>query len=169
MIQGASDVKYTYNYYLTVMKYQRLHSQVIFSSRFWTWMIVMLFSFMVSPALADELDYDKNFTVTQYKDHVHFSIMIMDGKNKDTWCRVGSIHAWSGSNQTGTHLHLMDVECDQGEDDSTNKEIFSRNVLEGTKAILTTLFTAIPSSSLPHGTNGATATTTTCERNVRTR
>lgn len=137
MIQGASDIKYTYNYYLTVMKYQRLHSQVISSSRFWTWMIVMLFSFMVSPALADELDYDKNFTVTQYKDHVHFSIMIMDGKNKDTWCRVGSIHAWSGSNQTGTHLHLMDVECDQGEDDSTNKEIFSRNVLEGTKAILT--------------------------------
>ena len=97
----------------------------------------MLFSFIVSPAMADELDKDKNFTVTQYNDHLHFSIMIMDGKNKDTWCRVGSIHAWSGANQTGTHLHLMDVECDQGEDDSTNKEIFSRNVLEGTKAILT--------------------------------
>lgn len=119
------------------MKTLRQLSQAFPSSRLWSWMMVVLFAFMASPALADELDNDKNFTVTQYKDHLHFKIMIMDGKNKDTWCRVGSIHAWSGANQTGTHLHLMDVECDQGEDDSTDKEIFSRNVLEGTKAFLT--------------------------------
>ena len=94
------------------MKTLRQLSQAFPSSRPWSWMMVVLFAFMASPALADELDNDKNFTVTQYKDHLHFKIMIMDGKNKDTWCRVGSIHAWSGANQTGTHLHLMDVECD---------------------------------------------------------
>ena len=99
--------------------------------------MVLLFSATATTAYADELDKDENFTVTQYKDHLHFKIMIMDGKNKDTWCRVGSIHAYTGPNHTGTHYQLLDVECDQGEDDSTNKEIFARNVLPASKAFLT--------------------------------
>ncbi|MBR5688533.1 MAG: hypothetical protein IKX36_11360 [Prevotella sp.] len=119
------------------MKNLRQFSQAFPTSRLWSWMMFILFAFMANPVLADELDDDKNFTVIQYKDHVHFKIMIMDGKNKDTWCRVGSIHAYSQDDRKGTHMQLMDVECDQGEDNSTNKEIFSRNVLEGTKAFLT--------------------------------
>lgn len=112
-------------------------------ARLLSWLMVLLFTGIAAPALADELDKDENFTVTQYKDHLHFKLMIMDGKNKDTWCRVGSIHAYSGPNKTGTHIHLMDVECDQGEDDSTDKEIFSRNVHEGTRAFLTNTPTGV--------------------------
>lgn len=106
-------------------------------ARLLSWLMVLLFTGIAAPALADELDKDEHYTVTVYNDHLHFKLMIMDGKGKDTWCRVGSIHAYSGPNKTGTHIHLMDVECDQGEDDSTDKEIFSRNVHEGTRAFLT--------------------------------
>ena len=102
----------------------------------WVWWLVMVLSMSVTPAFADKIKDDANFTVTEHNGYVTFEIMLMDGNWSDTWCRVGSVHAYSGSGGTGTDLHIMDVETNHDDDDRTNWEFFARNTTDGSIAFL---------------------------------
>ena len=107
------------------------------SIRFWSWLLVMVLSMSsASPAFADKIKDSSNFTVTEHNGYVTFEIMLMDGNWSDTWCRVGSVHAYSGSGGTGTDLQIMDVETDHDDDDRTNWEFFARNTTNGSIAYL---------------------------------
>ena len=106
--------------------------------KLWLWLAVLLLSVTAQVAHADRIKDDKYYKVTQYSDHVSLEILVADLDVGNTWCKWGSIRAYSQDGRKGEVFHILDVENDDnGDDDSETWEIYAHNRLSGSQAFLT--------------------------------
>ena len=105
--------------------------------KLWLWLAVLLLSVTAQVAHADRIKDDKYFKVTQYSDHVSFEILVADLWSSDTWCKWGSIRAYSQSDRKGEVFYIMDVQNDDADNDTEGWEIYAHNILPGSQAFLT--------------------------------
>ena len=104
----------------------------------WIWVLMMLLSANATTALADEIKKEANYTATVHGDHISLEVMVADLKSANTWCKSGSIRAYSQSGRKGTVLHLMDVETDNcSNDNEIGWELYAQTKMPGSMAFLT--------------------------------